>query len=261
MKSLIFTLVTAILVLSFAIFAQADITSGLVLYMPFDEGSGKVANDSSGNNHQGKIEKAEWTDGKFGKGLQFNGKDSFVEIPYADDFNITEGITLGAWVMANVPFDPVWRGIINARKTNYGPYLLQTGSGSVGEVGIYFAAAWTYVQTVKPLEKGVFHHLVGTYDQKDGYHIYFDGELNDGAGSAGAKKGPIDENVDEGVMIGHNYGLAGRFWDGIIDEVVIYNRALSVDEIGQLFKEPLAKFMAVDSHNKLATTWGGLKDR
>jgi len=238
--------------------AHADLKDGLVVYLPFDEGQGTTAKDQTANKHDGKITKAEWVQGQFGKALKFNGKDSFVEIEYTDDFNITEGITLSAWVLANVPFATVWKGIINAKKSNYGPYLLQTGAGSVGELGIYFKGAWTYLQTKTPLEAKTFHYLVGTYDQKNGMHIYYDGKLDDGAGSAGAKLGPIDANADEGVAIGHNYGLADRFWDGVIDEVAIYNRALTADEVAQLYKAPPS--FAVDFAGKLSTTWGQIKE-
>jgi len=239
-------------------FAGADLKDGLVLYLPFDEGRGQIANDLSGKKHNGSIEKAEWAEGKFGRALKFNGVDSFVEIPFADDFIITDAITLGAWVTANVPFSPEWRGIINARKSTYGPFLLHTGGAAKAEIGLYFQGAWTYLRTADSLEPKVFHHVAGTYDQVNGLHIYFDGKLNDGAGSAGAKPGKIDEAPEEGVVVGHNYGLAGRWWDGIIDEVVIYNRVLSEDEIAELFKAPPVS-IAVEPGDKLAITWGEAK--
>jgi len=235
--------------------AQADLKDGLVVYLPFDDGSGTTAKDLSGNKHDGQITKAKWVDGKFGKALEFNGTDSFVEIEYAEDLNITEGITLGAWVIANLPFTTVFKGIINAKKSNYGPYLLQSATGSVGELGIYFGGTWTYVQTKSVLVADEFHHLVATYDQKDGMKIYFDGELS---GTNAGTKGPIDENTDEGVVVGHNYGLADRWWDGVIDEVVIYNRALSKDEVALLYTTPPVD-AAVESVGKLVTTWGGIK--
>ena len=172
---------------------------------------------------------------------------------------ITEAITLGAWVTANVPFDPQWRGVINARKSTYGPFLLQTGGAAKAEIDLYLGGAWTWLRTGNSLEPDVFHHVVGTYNLDDGLHIYFDGELDDGEGSAGAKPGQIDETPDEGVVIGHNYSLAGRFWDGVIDEVVIYNRALSADEVAQLFLAPPVS-APVEPGGKLATTWGSIRD-
>jgi hypothetical protein len=239
--------------------ARATLQDGLVLYLPFDEGQGNVAKDSSGKKHDGTINNAEWVNGQFDKALKFNGTDSFVGVAFSDDFKITDGITLGAWVIANVPFNPAWRGIINARKSTYGPFLLQTGGVSLGEFGLYFKGAWTCAQTKKTLEKGVFHHLVGTYDQKNGMHIYYDGKVDESLNQGPKDMGTIDVAPNEGIVIGHNYGLAGRFWDGVIDEVVIYNRALSADEVTQLFKAP--PIAAVEYAGKLATTWGEVKSK
>ncbi len=253
--------VITVIMFAFAIsFVYADLKNGLVLYLSFDEGQGDVAKDLSGKGHDGDIQKAKWADGKFGKALSFNGVDSFVEIPFSDDFIITDAITLAAWVTANVPFNPEWRGVINARKSNYGPFLMQTGGASKAEVGFWLGGAWIWLRSSASLEPKVFHQVVGVYDLTNGLHIYFDGELNDGEGSAGAKPAKIDENPEEGVVVGHNYGLAGRFWDGIIDEVAIYNRALSADEVAQLFIAPPVS-SAVESSGKLAVTWGKMKNR
>jgi hypothetical protein len=241
-----------------ALAVKADLTEGIVLYLPFDEGSGTKAKDWSANGFTATIEGAKWTKGQFGGALQFSGSDQWVEVAYDEKFNILEGITIGAWVTGNVPFAPEWRGILNAKKSTYGPYLLQTGGASCGELGIYFAGAWTWLRTVQSLERAKFHHIVGTYDQKSGMHIYYDGKLDDGAGSPGAKKGKLDPNTAEGLVIGHNYGLAGRFWDGVIDEVVLYNRGLSEAEVAELYKNPPVA-QAVAPRGKLATVWGTVK--
>jgi hypothetical protein len=260
MKSMRRCFVISLLILLFTTsLSKADLTQGLVMYLPFDEGQGDVAGDLSGNGHDGELEGPEWTDGKFGTALMFNGSDSFVEVPFHEDFIITEGITLGAWVTANVPFNPEWKGIINACKTTYGPFLLQTGGASKAEIGLFLGGAWTWLRTGNSLEPDVFHHIVGVYDLDNGLHIYFDGELNDGEGSAGVKPGPIDEAPDEGVVIGHNYSYEGRFWDGAIDEVIIYNRALSENEVAQIFLEPPVS-AAVEAAGKLAVTWGKIKE-
>ena len=239
---------------------EASLTDGLVMYLPFDEGQGEVTVDLSGNGHDGTLEGPEWAEGKFGKSLSFDGAETFVEVPFSDDFIIAEGITLGAWVTANVPFGTAWKGVINAQFSTYGPFLMHTGGDSKAEIGLYLGGAWTWLRTNQSLEKGVFHHIVGVYDQDDGLHMYFDGELDDGEGSAGAVLGPIDEPPGENIAIGHNYGYDGRFWDGEIDEVVVYNRALSADEVAELFLAPPVS-AAVEPQSKLAVTWGQVKER
>lgn len=259
---IIFAIAVMFLMVAVDLSAKADLSDGLVLYLPFDEGSGKVAKDVSGNNHNGVINGAAWTEGKFGNALEFNGADNFVNVPFDDDFVITEAITLGAWVTANVPFPLNWKGIINARSSTYGPYLLQTGASPaapLGEMGLYLAGAWTWAQTLSPLDQD-FHHLVGTYNPDESYTMYFDGEQNDGPNS-GAANATIDQDPgEEGVVIGHNYGYADRWWDGIIDEVIIYNRVLTADEVTQLFQESLSTTLAVGSAGNLSTTWGKIKE-
>lgn len=267
MKSL--TIIISILAVSLVGFTfvmslpcySAEKEEGLVLYLSFDEGGGTVAKDLSGNGYDGKVNKAEYVDGKVGKALQFTmGKSTFVEVPSQNAFNIIDAVTLAAWIKPNVPFDPVWRGIINTRKSTHGPHLLQTAANSVGEVGFWIGGAWVWAQTGVPLTRD-FAHLVGTYDKKDGGKIYLNGKLN--MGNTNMSKGtPIDKIPNEGVVIGHDYGMGNRWWDGIIDEVAIYNRALSEAEVKDLFDGKIkAKIAAVDPQRKLAITWGEMKKK
>ena len=235
---------------------------GLLLYLSFDEGSGKIAKDSSGNGNDGNLNGGElkWVDGKFGKALQFNGKDTFVEVPYKDMFNLNKGFTLAAWVKPAVaPFAvEQWRGIINGQKSTHGPYLLQM-SAAQGEIGAWFGGTWVWNLTAILIDAKDFWHLVGTYDENVGFRIYVNGKVD------GEQKGPqgvVKDNVKEGVVIGHNYSFANRWFDGIIDEAAIYNRALSANEVVDLYEGRIkGRVTAVQSAGKLATTWSGIKSR
>ena len=82
--------ILAILLMFLVAFSGLTAEKGLLVYLPFDEGTGKVAEDVSGLGNNGKITDAEWTNGKFGKALSFNGKSAYVEIPYNDGFNIND---------------------------------------------------------------------------------------------------------------------------------------------------------------------------
>jgi len=192
-------LVVAILLIFFVVFSGSTAQEGLIAYLSFDDGTGNVAKDSSGLGNDGQVHNAEWVDGKFEKALSFNGTDAYVEIPYNDDFNITEGITLAAWVkIDHLPLNPPYRGIINAKKSTYGPYLLQTST--------------------------------------------------------------LDANADEVVVIGHYYSMAGRWFHGIIDEVAIYNQAISEGEVQELYTGG-RKIKAVSPKSKFAVSWGELKTK
>ena len=238
----------------------ASLADGLILYLPFDEGAGDVATDWSGNGFDGNIDGASWTEGQLGGALESSGEE-FVEVPYDAAFDVADGVTLAAWVTANVPFDPEWRSIINGGLSTYGPYLLQTGAAANAELGMHSGGqgAWTWLRTVQSLEADVFHHVVGVYDVDNGLHIYFDGIPDDGAGSPGNAPGPIDPTSQEGIYVGQAY-MGGRGWDGVIDEVAVYNRALTEAEAADLYAGPPVA-QAVDADGKLATTWGRIKTR
>lgn len=99
-------LITIIICLSFSIgifqmsvHAEIDIENVVGAWL-FDEGKGTVAEDLSGNELNGTLEgKLNWVNGKFGKALEFNGTDAFIEIPAHE--NPREQITISIWVKSN----------------------------------------------------------------------------------------------------------------------------------------------------------------
>lgn len=259
MRKLLLVLLMTALVPSLTALALAQQQEeGLLLYLSFDEGSGDTANDSSGNKNNGKIINATWTDGKDRKALKFNGTDSFVEVPYDDMFNLNEAFTLAAWVKpAKAPFaGEQWRGIINGQKSTHGPYLLQM-SAAQWEIGAWFGGNWVWNLTAKKIDTENFWHLVGTYDESIGFRIYVNGEVD---GEQKSPQGRVKDNVDEGIVIGHNYSFANRWFEGIIDEVTIYSKALTADEVVDLYEGNVKdRVMAVESSGKIAATWGDIK--
>ncbi len=258
MRKLFLASTIVVLAVCLVAFVQAQM-EGLILYLPFDEGSGNIAEDISGKGNNGDIEGATWVQGQDGGALEFNGASDFVDVPYDEMFNLTEAFTLAAWVKpAQAPFvGEQWRGIINGQKTNHGPYLLQF-SASNGEIGAWLNGAWQWQVTSAALDTDNFWHLVGTYDVDEGLKNYVNGEFD----SQNAVGGTVRENVDEGVVIGHNYSFANRWFEGIIDEAVIFNRALTEEEVVDLFDGTIKEqFVAVSPVGRLATTWARVKVR
>lgn len=243
--------------------AEADLEDGLVLYLPFDEGEGDTVQDLSPNGFVGTLEGdaggVEWGEGKFGSALVFDGSGAFVEVPFDEAFDIKEGITMAAWVTANVPFNPEWRIIINAKKSAQGPWGLQSRAGATLETFYDVAGVRVWTSSTSAMEPDVFHHVAGTYNVDDGFKVYFDGVLEGGANSNINSRGELDSPPDEGIVIGHNYGDANRWWDGTIDEVMVYNRALSEDEMAELAGGALVG-KAVEPTGKLASLWGKVKE-
>ena len=96
MKSLILTLLIGTLLFVGKAIQGND---SLKLYLPFEEGKGKVAKDKSGNGNDGTLEdETKWINGKYGKAIYLNGKDSGVTVPDWDSLDTPNEITFEAWI-------------------------------------------------------------------------------------------------------------------------------------------------------------------
>ena len=96
MRKLLFIVFTA-LIFNGVVSAKSAFSGGG--YWSFDEGSGVAAQDSSGNGNHGAIKGAvSWTEGKSGSALSFNGGSDRVLVPDAASLDITDQITIAAWI-------------------------------------------------------------------------------------------------------------------------------------------------------------------
>jgi chitodextrinase len=196
--------------------------AGLIAGYSFDEGSGTVLGDTSGNGNNGAIQGATWAAGRFRLALHFNGTSDRVDLPALGTFYKT-GFTMEAWVKkdGSKSDDGVVGTWSNAQ--NGGPMLWIDYVSSHLTLTMSQSGA-NYVDTGRLPAVGQWQYLTGTYDGTTA-RIYLDGVLVASkafAGNAG------DSNT---WRIG-SYGTpAGGFFDGLIDEVRIYNHALTQPEI------------------------------
>ena len=198
--------------------------SGPVAAYSFDAGEGEVAEDVTGNAHDGEIEGAEWfNNGKFGKALSFDGENDCVTVADAPDLQLTEELTLEAWVKPQgaIPHDPV----IYKQQEGYLSYSLQLGWGVDGLAEGYIGEDeenYENVYSPDPLEANVWTHLAFTYDGAT-LRIFVNGEeVNEG-------EAPSTALASNGSLL---IGCApGEYFHGLIDEIRIYNRALNAGEI------------------------------
>ena len=213
-------LTSFVLVLSFAVSTQAD----LVGYWNFDEGSGTIAYDSSGNGLDGTLNgDPQWVLGQVGGALEFDGDDS-VEIPHNPLLSITDEITITAWTYMNANASGemaiVSKGGWEAIDL---PYELTETSGAQIWWQFYDDGGRdTCAAPSPPVEE--WHHVAATYDGQI-FKCYIDGELGDEWEYAGT----MPENTAS-LTIGQR-SRGGTYYIGIIDDVAIYNRAFSADEI------------------------------
>ena len=221
-------LVIALVGLPANVQAQSSSDEGLVAEWRFDEGSGNVVKDSSGNGNDGVIHGATWTVGKVGSALRFDGKDDYVEVADDSSLDITDAITIEAWVK---PYqldgydNIVTKDLANDDRN----YHFTTGGD---ELWFVFTGGSTHATTSANLAVDTWYHVVLTFsDTNNLIKIYVDGipkTLNTG----GTETATASTNTAP-LQIGHAYWDSKNKYpfNGIIDEVRIYNRALTADEI------------------------------
>ena len=223
-KNLIKTLVISLIVyLCLISHAGAVSDEGLVAYFNFDEGEGDITFDLSGNCNDGIVYGAAWTPGKYENALLFNGINNYVNIPYSDSLNITEDITIEAWVKQNILMDPDYNIVVESQ-TDYG-WFFGTTSGKAAWLIGNPVGYWNLVCVDETLTDG-WNHIAGTYKASTGTaNLYLNGNLViSRSGTAQPNKHP------GGFKIG--LGTASNYpFNGTIDEVKIYNRTLSASEI------------------------------
>ncbi len=206
---------------------------GLVLYLSFDQpDENGVIHDESGAGNDGRVFGAQWVkDGKFGGAYRFhitNLTDRIV-IPNSDTLN-PDRLTLSAWIKA-ADRDGFWNRIMDKDWRN--AYCLDLGgdyNGKAARGKLQFETSAGYLGSDRALDDDQWHHVAATYDGKT-LRSFIDGVEK----SRPAKNpGPLKKTGWD-LCIGNSlvdYGT-GEFlaFDGLIDEVRIYNRALSAAEI------------------------------
>jgi len=210
-------------------------TGRLVALWKFDDRSGNIAADSSGNAHNGTLlGDTSWVDGIAGAALAFDGDGDYVDIGKDQSFDITNQITISAWIKVGA-FDREWQTIVAKGdrawrlQRNWGESTLEFACSGLVVPG----TDWGQIFGSVNVNDGHWHHVAGVYDQEKLY-LYIDGNLDASAEAPGT----IRVN-DEPVYIGENSQMPNRFWNGLIDDVRIYSYALSTEEISEIAQKAL----------------------
>ena len=237
----------------------------------FDEGNGNKINDSSGNGNDGQLlfgGQSKWVDGKFGKALEFDGDQAFVEMNTPTNTG-REGHTISLWVNP----DRIQKDF-TVIMSNHNPipqgFSIQQRAAEVNNFfhGLVVADAWQgppfAVRPATQLTGSTWQHLVLVRDGRRGVLTHW---LN-GLPTAGypilrGAQTQSDDNLRIGntAAVKHAAWAANREFKGAVDEVVIFERPLTIDEILVLGEKSIEDALAVSPKGRLATTWGRLKTR
>jgi len=210
----------------------------------FDEGKGDTAKDSSKGQHDGTIKgDVKWVDGKNGKALEFPGVDeNFVEVPHDDSLTLTT-FTFALWVKLQTTssYQAVFIKTEDGSIENYSGYLMDSTKVFWTRFTSGGAGKWAFQKFgATAITDEEWHHLAGTYDLKS-VKSYVDGEVEaDAQFSDDPDPSPGPLNI--GDCPKYPYPVKG-----IMDEVALFNVALTGDDIKALMKNGLATYLAVSS--------------
>lgn len=213
-------------------------------YWPFEEGAGTSTADLSGNGRTATLQGAQWTtSGKSGNALSFNGRDSYVN---AGTFDLTgNAMSISAWFKVNsFPAGSDARIISKARGAGEQDHIfmfsLYTGYRQALRLRLKTdGTTKTLIAPEGPITAGVWVHAVATYDGTTA-RLYKDGVQVGSMPMSGA----ITTDSSVPVWIGLNPDGSNPF-DGLIDQVRVYNRALSPAEIQALAQSDSAPTIPV----------------
>ena len=224
-------LIALLLVLLAAPAARADI--GLVAHWDFNEGKGNVLRDKSGNNNHGKIHGAEWV--KCGKGhaLRFDRSGGYVDFGDNRRLKISADVTVAAWVKLTASPYPDgttnWH-IVHCEEYRKSGFALRVDGATCK---LYYRSnqpgTFQHGLSNAKLHNAVFHHVVVA--KRGNTAVFFvDGAPDIRLAVKDPAPGPVPFTI----------GNKSQSFHGLIDDVRIYDRALSVADILGLYKERAA---------------------
>jgi hypothetical protein len=206
---------------------SSETPDGLVAAYGFEEGDGVVVNDASGHGNVGAISGATWTnDGRFGNALHFGeNSNSWVTVDDDDSLDLRESMTLEAWLYPTVE-QPVYPTVILKETPTNLAYALYARADAEGP-GVFYTAFGEQhsAQGGSVLALETWTHLAATFNG-DELTLFVNGEL--------IATAPTENNIDlseQPLRIGGNSLWPQEFFFGRIDEVRIYSRALTPEEI------------------------------
>jgi hypothetical protein len=226
---------------------------GLVGWWKLDDGTGSTAADSSGNGDTGTLMNgAAWAPGRVGpSSVSLDGSDQFVDVGNPSDLNLTSAMTLSAWVEPTSL--TAWQRVITKMGDDSVPENDSYVLGVSGNGGVYFGlfqnGSQDFIDGSTPLTLNAWNHIVATYDGNTA-RIYLNGVLQQEefqlSGAVDASTG----DVRIGIGASSSYGFQGA-----IDDARIYDRALSQQDVENLYNSAGARLSAQAGDRRASLSW------
>ncbi|MCF7973505.1 MAG: protein kinase [Phycisphaerae bacterium] len=208
----------------------------LIAWWPLTAEDKARIHDISGNNLHGRFmgDACIATDPDRGAVLSLDGEGDFVDCGNGSMFNLTESLTVCAWIKSRV-LNKKWQVVISHGDKSW--LLLREAGTDHMQLTCYGVSRrdepnslWGFIAGQTNVSDGLWHHLVGVYDGTI-MSLYMDGQLDAKIEATGR----VRKN-NFSLFIGENAEKPNREWHGLIDDVRIYSTALTAQEIQTLFK-------------------------
>lgn len=244
--------------------AKTVTDNGLVGYWSFEEGTGTKAGDMSGSGNNGTASGSPiWIDGKRGRALSFNGTSDFID--YGDKSSFTFGngssdqpFTTTAWVKLS-DFSSA-HSLISKYNGIPSEWLVIYSGNQIG-INMYTSSETGYIGRFAPFDSNYLNqwvNIVTTYSgnkSSTGIAVYINGVRADTTDvNGGSYTGMSDTVAPLRVGARFHTGAVSLPWQGRVDEVRVYNRALSATEVASLYTASKKIIKVNASQNTKLTT-------
>src|SRR3989344_1891825 len=220
-----------------------DFGGGLEAYWKFDEGSGTAASDSSGNGNNGVLVNGPlWTTGKVGNALNFDGVNDKVSVTSGSSINNLSTMTVSGWIYPRSSGGGGFARVIRKGNTTAPDGYNMYWEISIGSNTMHFRAGYStsfgdWIVSGIPFNQ--WTHIGVTYTHGNTAAnplIYINGVLQ----TATKQTAPAGTKLSDtsSLTIG-DWGNGTRVFDGVIDEVRVFNRLLGAGEINALYNDDL----------------------
>lgn len=237
-----------------------------ISFWSFDENEGCTTQDLYGNN-DGTLDpdcpsnSPLWVEGINNSGLYFDGTNKRVSVQNSPNLNPTDELTISAWLKWDIPPNTGqnWTAIFN--KSVDSQYRLQHNhNNSLFEFGIRTSEGGRWITSTTNPSEGVWYHVVGTYNGEE-LRIYVNGSLENSTNWSGTI------NTFPTPLVLGNRAIGDRGFNGILDEMGIWDKALSAEEVSSLYlnglthtetpeEEIVNKAVKAENFTANRTDWG-----
>ena len=232
--------------------SSASLESGLVGYWDFNEGSGTMLGDSSDYDNDGTIYgDAAWVDGIDGTALYLDGINDYIDVGNDDSLNPTDTISISCWVKPESYLGYGWEPLVTKGYTSHVDPYYQYHLGMTGDLRLSSRpGSFSFLVSVNGARHSVFtgdniwipgnwYHVVGTFGGSK-LSIYVNGDIKNTVVVTGLSMMDYGQDVYFGRfnnLIGGTEGTGDidAYTPGTIDEIRIYDRALSAQNVEDLY--------------------------